>query len=297
MNAKSKNLNNEFYSIYADTRCVVGEGPIWVEEENFFYWLDLTSGHIYRKEDAPNSKFERFELNVGKIGGMVQTDSNDFLLFAEHGIVWRWKPNAKPEKFAELPEARESRFNDIAASPNGDVYCGVAPNSERIASLWVLDTSKKFKCVEPVLHGMPNGMGFSPDNKTFYLTVSDERVIYKYDYCDGEISNKSVFAKLLAEHDGVPDGMAVDTEGNVWSANWNDYSLSKYSPKGEKITAFYFPIKKITSIVFGGRDMSKILLTTANYPWIEKEYEKFSSGNVLELSLSSKGLKRFKAKF
>ncbi len=292
-----KKAVDEFYSVFADTRCVVGEGPVWVEEENSFYWLDLVEGKIYRKINVASAQVECFELNIGKVGGMVQTRSGDFLVFAQYGVVYRWKPNCKLEKFAELPDAKNSRFNDIAVAPNGDVFCGVAPEAGQLGSLWRFDSSKKFSLLEADIAGMPNGMGFSPDNSIFYFTISDERAIYKYDYCNGSIKNKTPFAKLSASISGVPDGMAVDAQGNVWSANWNGYSLSKYAPSGKEMATFYFPIKKITSLAFGGENLSKVLITTANNPWLEDDYNKFSSGKTLEMTTAISGLARFKANF
>ncbi len=293
----SEKVAENFYSVFADTRCAVGEGPIWVAEENSFYWVDIVKGCVYRKVDAPLADVECFDLRKGFIGGIVQTRSGDFLLFAQYGVVYRWKPNTEPEKIAELVEAKNSRFNDIVVAPNGDVFCGVAPTVGGVGSLWKFDSAKKFTLVESSLAGMPNGMGFSPDEKTFYFTLSDARVIYKYDYCAGEVKNRTVFVKLSDCISGVPDGMAVDAQGNVWSAIWNGYSLTKYSPKGEEIAAFRFPIMKITSVAFGGKDLSKVLITTANSPWSEDDYENFRSGKVLELSIAVQGLAKFKANF
>ncbi len=295
--SKLQKTVDEFYTVFAETKCVVGEGPLWVSEENSFYWVDITEGLVYRKVDDVSAKVECFDLQLGKIGGIVQTRSGDFLLFAQYGIVYRWKPYAEPKKFAELPEARALRFNDIAVAPNGDVFCGVAPDANGFGALWKFDCASKFTPVDLSLVGMPNGMGFSPDEKIFYLTVSDERAIYKFDYRDGVVENKTVFARLAESVEGVPDGMAVDAQGNVWSANWNGYSLSKYAPSGEVIVTFHFPIKKITSVAFGGEDMSKLLITTANYPWVEADYQKFSSGCVFEFLTAVRGLARFKANF
>ncbi|MDQ6678301.1 MAG: SMP-30/gluconolactonase/LRE family protein, partial [Acidobacteriota bacterium] len=66
----------------------------------------------------------------------------------------------------------------------------------------------------------PNGIAFSPDEKTLYISNSDEKrkVWMAYDVKpDGTVSNGRVFADVTAEKEaGLPDGMKVDAQGNVY---------------------------------------------------------------------------------
>jgi gluconolactonase len=67
----------------------------------------------------------------------------------------------------------------------------------------------------------PNGLAFSPDEKTLYVANSDEnyRVWNRYDVQpDGTVKNGSVFADVSASPDsGLPDGMKIDSRGNIWA--------------------------------------------------------------------------------
>jgi len=67
----------------------------------------------------------------------------------------------------------------------------------------------------------PNGIAFSPDEKTLYVANSEpQKVWMRYDVAaDGSVSNGRVFFDATAEkEDGVPDGMKVDSQGNVYAA-------------------------------------------------------------------------------
>jgi gluconolactonase len=68
----------------------------------------------------------------------------------------------------------------------------------------------------------PNGLAFSPDEKTFYVANSDEKhkVWMPYEVAaDGTVSNGKVFAHVTAEkEDSLPDGMKVDSLGNVYGS-------------------------------------------------------------------------------
>src|SRR6185437_2218320 len=70
----------------------------------------------------------------------------------------------------------------------------------------------------------PNGIGWSPDNRTMYFTDSMVRTVwaYEYDFATGGLGERRVFARLDPS-DGVPDGLTVDREGYVWSAVWDGW--------------------------------------------------------------------------
>jgi gluconolactonase len=83
----------------------------------------------------------------------------------------------------------------------------------------------------------PNGLAFSPDEKTFYVANSDEKhkVWMRYDVAaDGTVSNGRVFADVTAETaDGLPDGMKVDSQGNVYASGPGGVWV--FSPDGKHL--------------------------------------------------------------
>ena len=291
-------LPDSGFTLFADCRCLVAEGPLWNAREQVLYWLDVSNGVVYRKPGSGSGfidEFESFNLNLGKIGGMVFTSGNTLLLFAAAGKVWHWSPGVKPELYAELPEAADSRFNDVIAAPNGNVFCGVMPvQSGDCGSLWRMDSVGGFVCIEAETKGVPNGMGFSPDLRHFYFTVSDERVIYSYEYDEktGLVSGRTRFIEV-PDCEGMPDGMTIDSEGCVWSAQWGGNRLVRYSPAGKKLLEYRFDIEKFSCIAFGGSDYSEIYVTTANYPWNETDYETSKAGGVFKLRQTVRGKPEF----
>jgi D-xylonolactonase len=275
-------LKNGF-DLFANCQCEVGESPLWCKEEKSLYWLDVSRGDVFCKSiDTPPCEFERYQLGIGKIGGMVFRDDGSLLLFAVKGKVWSWRKTEKPELKATLAHASNSRFNDVIMDPEGRVFCGIAPVEKgKYGSLWRMDVDCSFSLVEAETSGMPNGMGFSPDLKHFYFTVTNERIIYRYSYnrTTGDISNKEKFI-AVPEEEGFPDGMTVDKNGSIWSAQWNGARLVKYSIMGKKECEYIFPMAKISSVEFGGEGNDKIFITTANYPWEKNEFILNKSGAV-----------------
>lgn len=282
---------------FADPHCEVGEGPLWNDADGMLYWIDVSRGEAFRKTPGtPADLFERHRLNLGKIGGMVFTRDNACLLFAAQGRVWHWRAGAEPRLHAGLAAAADSRFNDVIADPAGRVFCGVAPAAQGgTGSLWRLDPGGAFACIEPATAGMPNGMGFSPDRAHFYFTVTNERVIHRYDYHQetGELSNRTPLVRVPTD-EGFPDGLTVDAEGCLWSAQWEGGRLVRYAPDGGKIAEYRFPIRKITAAAFGGPDLDVLFVTTANHPWDAEDDALRHAGAVYALKQSVRGMAEFR---
>ena len=111
---------------------------------------------------------------------------------------------------------------------------------------------------------LSNGLGFSPDNKILYYTDTVFRTIYAYDYNlkNGSISNRRVFVKV-PDDEGIPDGMTVDSEGFVWSAHWYGSCIVRYDPEGKINMRLKTPAKQTSSLIFGGKDLTDIYVTTS----------------------------------
>jgi D-xylono/L-arabinono-1,4-lactonase len=112
--------------------------------------------------------------------------------------------------------------------------------------------------------GCPNGMGFTPDLRGLYLTDSPARRIYYFDYerKTGTLSNRRTFVEIPLD-EGLPDGMTVDAEGYLWSAIWFGERLKRYASDGRWDRNLFLPVKQISSVTFGGPELTDIYITSA----------------------------------
>jgi D-xylonolactonase len=246
----------------------LGEGPLWHRLEKRLYWLDITEGRVFRLDPA-TGEHELFFQGEQKIGGYTVQEDGALLLFMEEGAVALLRDGVLDYVIAGLPEERGMRFNDVIADPAGRVFCGTmhldsdkAMLGERTGKLYRLDIDGS---ISPVLEGtrIPNGMGFTPDRKRMYYTESADRTIYQYDYdeASGSISSRRVFVET-PKGEGVPDGMTVDAEGYVWSARAGGSVLCRYTPEGVEERSIRFPARIVSSVTFGGPDLTDIYITT-----------------------------------
>jgi len=106
-----------------------------------------------------------------------------------------------------------------------------------------------------------NGIGWSPDERWFYVTDSGPGVIYTYafDAGGGALGERRTFARIAAA-DGVPDGLAVDAEGVVWSVHWDGSAVARHNPDG---AVEQLPVPRPTRCAFGGAELSTLYVTSA----------------------------------
>ncbi len=106
----------------------------------------------------------------------------------------------------------------------------------------------------------PNGLAFSPDEKTLYVADSSHRVIRAYDVdTQGNIGNDRVFFSFQGDPDSrVPDGMKVDTRGNVWTTGPG--SVWVISPRGDALGRIR-PPEHAANLAFGAEDWKTLFFT------------------------------------
>lgn len=244
--------------ILVDCQCQNAEGVLWHPLEQRLYWTDIPAGKLFCYDPA-TAEYQQVYAGESVGGFTLQTDGS-LLLFKARGAIERWQAGVLTTVIAELPEERDSRFNDVIADPMGRVFCGTMPTDDRLGRLYRLDLDGSICQLLDDING-PNGMGFTPDQQHFFLTASDERKIYIFDYDrhTGSLSNRRVHITTPVT-DGVPDGMTIDAAGYLWSARWDGGHVFRYAPDGTEVLKIPFPAKKVTCVSFGGADYSQIFV-------------------------------------
>jgi D-xylonolactonase len=170
-------------------------------------------------------------------------------------------------KLFDFQHGGSRRFNDVVADPLGRAFAGTIGRGGGSGGLFLFERDGSHRMVAGGTD-CSNGLGFSPDGSTLYWTCSTRRVIFAFDYesAAGRIANQRVFA-TAGENDGIPDGLAVDREGNVFSARWGaaEFGVVVYDQRGSEILRIRQPAKAVTSVCFAGAGLDRIVATTASH--------------------------------
>ena len=266
----------------------LGEGPLWNIKEGALYWVDIEGECFFRY--FPNTeKLESFQVGQ-PVGCLAFRHDGNLQMAVREGIgFWDWE--TQTVNIVTNPEADRigARFNDGRVDRRGRFWAGTMGEDNQ-SKLYRLDPDGSSQTMETGIT-ISNGIGWSPDDRTMYYTDTPLRVIYAYDFDleRGEIKNRREFVKVpLTE--GFPDGLTVDSEGFVWSAQWDGWRVTRYDPDGEVERVISLPAQRPTSCAFGGPDLNQLYITSA---WtglkdIERQEQPFA-GDLFRVITEVKG--------
>ena len=273
-------------------RARLGEGPVWDAAAEALLWVDIYDHRVHRFDPVTGVDTP---FDVGETVGCVSPSTDGRWIVGLKGSVALLDPRTgRMETIAEIElDAETSRINDGACDPRGRFWFGTISKTEGGARLYRLDLDGRVETMETGLT-VSNGLGWSPDGRTFHLTDSSAKVIHAYDFDveRGTISRQRTFVDL-ADEDGFPDGLAMDAEGGVWSARFDGGCVVRYAPDGRETRRIPLPVKRTTSCAFGGPALRDLYVTTASVGLSEDEIEEnFDAGDLFRVRLDVAGLPR-----
>ena len=93
------------------------------------------------------------------------------------------------------------------------------------------------------------------------------------------------------EEEGMPDGITVDSEGYLWVAHWGGARVTRISPMGERLSTVTVPAPHVTTVGFGGDDLTTLYITSARDGLSEAMLEKWpQSGDLFTYAPGVKGI-------
>ena len=206
-----------------DARARLGEGPVWDEDGQRLYWVDIEGCalHIFDPRGGSDRK-----VDVGqRIGFVAPRAWGGLIAGVESGLIELDPESGQTSPIAD-PEAglADNRFNDGKCDPAGRLWAGTMSMKPRpgAGSLYRLDPGGECtRMVKGVT--VSNGLGWSLDARVMYYIDSraGEVSAFDFDAGGGEIANRRTLIPF-GDQPGGPDGMCVDSEGMIWIAHFRD---------------------------------------------------------------------------
>ena len=155
-------------------------------------------------------------------------------------------------------------------------------------SLYKLDKNLSLTKIDKN-YRITNGPAFI-DKLNFYHTDSSKRKIYKIKINkNNKILDKKIFKKF-SNKVGVPDGMTLDNNKNLWVAHYHGACISVFNSKAKLIHRIQFQAKNITNCTFGGTNNNELFVTSATKGMNSADLQKFRySGSLFSVKTNCKG--------
>lgn len=248
--------------------CGVGESPVWRPADQALYWTDIPGRTLWRWTPATGA-FAQWALP--QMAGSIAMRGEGWLLAMEDGLyacgALRADEDCVPRRLAAVAHAAPGmRFNDGRCDRQGRFVAGTMVMDMGLASPAGVLYRHDARGLSVLLDGLitPNGLGFSPDGRTMYLSDShpSRASVWAFDYDTGAgvPRNRRVFIDALPA--GRPDGAAVDTDGCYWICGNDAGKVYRYTPDGRLDRTLDVPAAKVAMCAFGGADMDTLFVTS-----------------------------------
>jgi gluconolactonase len=253
------------------------EGPVWIPmgspsaargspsaEKGFLIFSDIPASKLMKWDGKQLSVFR--EDSHASNGNTI--DNEGRLVTAEHGsrTLTRTETDGKITTLADLFDGRHMNSpNDVVVQKDGFIWFTDPPygvpkgQHEELGNAYVFCLNPETKQLHVVAADFdrPNGLAFSPDEKKLYIADSgNPRHIRVFDVTRAHLlRNGRIFCTI---DNGVPDGIRVDKEGNVWSSAGDGVQI--FSPEGKLLQRILVP-ESPANLCFGGADNQTLFVT------------------------------------
>lgn len=264
----TQDLGQTAVQTLCDVRNRVGESPLWSPAEQALYWVDIEARRLHR-HDWQTREAQHWELPE-RIGCIALHASGGLVAGMETGI-YRLRPQRRGQiEVVPLHQITFSqpgmRFNDGRCDRAGRLWLSSMVMDMSQASpagvLYRYDRRGLVPMVDGLITG--NGLAFSPDGRTLYLSDSHPSVrrVWAFDLdAEGNLANRREFIDMN-QHPGRPDGAAVDVHGGYWICGNDAGQVHRFTPQGELARSIGLPVSKPAMCSFGGPDMRHLFITS-----------------------------------
>jgi sugar lactone lactonase YvrE len=285
-------------SVVCDVRTKVGESPVWSGREQALYWVDIEGRQVHRF--AWSSRIVS-TWNVPERVGCIALSARGTVIAAMETGIFEFAvddpSNPVLHRLASIVHPKpDMRFNDGRCDAKGRFWIGTMCRDMSLAS-----TSGGIYCLDenglrgPELSGYitPNGMAFSADGLTAYLSDSHPQVQkiwrHSFDLEGGRWGDQFQWVDMKSLP-GRPDGAAMDADGCYWICANDVGMVHRFSPDGELLKSVTLPVSKPSMCAFGGPNLDKLFVASIKPAAAVDGFDPALEGALLMVDPDAKGL-------
>jgi sugar lactone lactonase YvrE len=276
--------------LFRDTEAILGESLVWDGEADSILWCDITRGLLHASPLSGSADGAAdASISLPAPLASFHPAADGFVVSLGARVVLADADGHITRELAQIDHLHDGlRLNEGKVDPYGRWVTGSMNllSDDADGAYYSVDEAGTLKVLRGGL-GVANGLEWSLDGSRVYFTDTSVSSIYSGEYTpEGDILEVEVW------HHGTPnDGLAIDTDGCFWSGLYGDGRVVRYDPSGEEIASIDLPVPNVTSVAFGGADLSTLFVTTARENLTENQLEEHPlSGGVFTIQTSTSGV-------
>ncbi|XP_069695229.1 regucalcin-like [Periplaneta americana] len=272
----------------------LGEGPHWDHDSQALYYVNVRGATVNKYVPA-TKKHTTVKIEGGPVSIVIPVEgTNDkFVITVGRNVaIMTWDgesgtpADVKHVCTVDTEQSQDTRLNDGKADPTGRLWAGTMCSDTEFPQKIIPELgamysfSKDWKATKHLKKiTVSNGFAWTEDLKIMYYIDSTTRKVHAFDFDveNGKISNKrTAFDYDTNNVEGIPDGMAIDTEGKLWVACFEGSKVIRIDPMtGKLLLEIEIPAPQVTSVTFGGPQLDELYVTSANLNQSEELQKKY----------------------
>ncbi len=248
--------------IYSDTFCALGEGPLWHPTRQTLFWFDILGKRLY-EHDGQRQRHWQFDRHVSAAGWV---NEEQLLIASERDLFLFMLETSAEESLVPLEaDQPKSRSNDGRADPWGGFWIGTMGfNAEPgLGAIYRFYAGTLHTLYDGIT--IPNAIAFAPGGAYAYFTDTPTRIIRKVALDEDGWPARDPEDWLNLSGEALnPDGAVVDSQGNLWNAQWGAGRVACYNPEGRFLTAVGLAAGQVSCPAFGSADLRTLFVTSAS---------------------------------
>ncbi|XP_066253020.1 regucalcin-like [Euwallacea similis] len=264
---------------------ILGESPHWDVKTQSLYFVDIPGKCIHKytpstrqHAKAPLDQTPSFIIPIKSFKDkFIVSQETDLATLKWDGVSEKVEQIEKLQG-SDVDADKDGKFNDGKCDSLGRLWTGTIgmnPTNQKggFGKLYSYQN-----CLKTQLENISisNGMAWNDSTKKFYYIDSMSGLVdeYEFDLDNGVITPGAIKRKRMFITDKVknlqelPDGMTIDTDGNIWVAVFGGKKIVKINPSKPEVVlqTIEIPAKQVTAMAWGGPDLDILFVTTGNTP-------------------------------
>jgi len=274
---------------------LLAEGPVWDGARERLLWVDIDAGDVLTGtlEGGRVRTVSRTHVDV-TVGAVVPTAGGDLLVAGREVLHLLHSDGTTREVARVLPHDSGRRLNDGACDPAGRFLVGTLSLGERTRgpgteTLHRLEHDGGLTTLDADLT-LSNGLAWSPDGGVLYSADTLAGVVRARGY-DPATGATGPWHAALHVTPGWPDGLRVDSAGNLWIAVWGAAQVRCHRPDGTLLHVVEVPAPHTSALAFTGPALTTLVITTASAELsAEQRAAQPGSGRLFTVDLAPLGV-------